>query len=83
MVWIRHPCGIVLGHVNKKHRPTPKDGVWSHSTLKSMTVVSLVCLENDKVTLHGYCERGEGLLDLIHMMCGPFKPPQGMLTASM
>ena len=65
-----------LGHVNKKRiAQIQKDGVLETFDLKSDdTCKSCLLGKTTKSPFTGTCERGEGLLDLIHTdVCGPFR----------
>ena len=65
-----------LGHINKKRMAQlQKDGVLESFDLKSDdTCESCILGKMTKSPFTGSCERGEGLLDLIHTdVCGPFR----------
>ncbi|TLX69973.1 DDE-type integrase/transposase/recombinase, partial [Labilibacter sediminis] len=65
-----------LGHINKKRMAQlQKDGVLESFDLKSDdTYESCILGKMTKSPFTGSCERGEGLLDLIHTdVCGPFR----------
>ncbi|KAJ9553804.1 hypothetical protein OSB04_017849 [Centaurea solstitialis] len=65
-----------LGHINKKHiAQLQKDGVLESFDLKSDDVCESCLLgKMTKSPFTGSCERGEGLLDLVHTdVCGPFR----------
>ncbi|GKB54983.1 putative RNA-directed DNA polymerase [Tanacetum coccineum] len=65
-----------LGHVNKKRiAQLQKDGVLESFDFKSDDVCESCLLgKMTKSPFTGTCERGEGLLDLVHTdVCGPFR----------
>ena len=65
-----------LGHVNKKRiAQLQKDGVLESFDLRDDdTCESCLLGKMTKSPFTGTCERGEGLLDLIHTdVCGPFR----------
>ncbi|GJU25310.1 retrotransposon protein, putative, ty1-copia subclass [Tanacetum coccineum] len=65
-----------LGHVNKKHiAQLQEDGVLESFDFKSNDVCESCFLgKMTKSPFTGMCERGEGLLDLVHIdVCGPFR----------
>ena len=65
-----------LGHINKKRiAQLQKDGVLESFELKSDDVCESCLLgKMTKSPFTGSCERGEGLLDLVHTdVCGPFR----------
>ncbi|GKA21539.1 retrotransposon protein, putative, ty1-copia subclass, partial [Tanacetum coccineum] len=65
-----------LGHVNKKRiAQLQKDGVLESFDFKSDDVCESCLLgKMTKSPFTGSCERGEGLLDLVHTdVCGPFR----------
>ena len=65
-----------LGHINKKRiAQLQKDGVLESFDLKSDDMCESCLLgKMTKSPFTGSCERGEGLLDLIHTdVCGPFR----------
>jgi hypothetical protein len=65
-----------LGHINKKRMAQlQKDGVLESFDLRSDdTCESCLLGKMTKSPFTGFCERGEGLLDLIHTdVCGPFR----------
>ena len=65
-----------LGHINKKRiAQLQKDGVLESFDLKSDDVCKSCLLgKMTKSPFTGTCERGEGLLDLVHTdVCGPFR----------
>ncbi|GKB06343.1 retrotransposon protein, putative, ty1-copia subclass [Tanacetum coccineum] len=64
-----------LGHINKKHIvQLQKDGVLESFDFKSDDVYESCLLGKiTKSPFTGSCERGQGLLDLVHRdVCGPF-----------
>ncbi|GJV78280.1 putative RNA-directed DNA polymerase [Tanacetum coccineum] len=63
-----------LGHINKKHiAQLQKNGVLESFDFKSDDVCES-CLLGNKSPFTRTCERGEGLLDLVHTdVCGPFR----------
>lgn len=65
-----------LGHINKKRiAQLQKDGVLESFDFKSDDVCESCLLgKMTKSPFTGTCERGEGLLDLVHTdVCGPFR----------
>ncbi|GJR85347.1 retrotransposon protein, putative, ty1-copia subclass [Tanacetum coccineum] len=65
------------GHITTRNvsPQLQKDECYESFDFKSMMYASLVFIgKNDKSPFTGTCERGEGLLDLVHTdVCGPFQ----------